>query len=366
MKKVLWISDLDMKGSGYFNLSIPFCSGLANKGHDVTVIGLGYHGEEHSYPFRIIPVQNFNEIFATIQNLYNLFTFDILIVALDIPLQEQILLRMQNRPFKYIGIMPIEADPLCFSWAVVLMSMNKALIISKFGTEEAKKMGIEAEHIQIGIDTESWRVPTAEEKQKIRKAFGIEDDTFVVLTVADNQERKNLWAAMDIYSRFKNNVPKSKYIMVTRENNMVGWKLRDMAKDFSISENLMIMERGMGFKELWAIYAMSDIFLLPSKAEGLGLPLMEAMAVGLPCIGTDCTGIKENLSDDRGILIPYEYRHSDPFGNAHRYWINRDDGFRALMDCHDNGFMTDKARKYVEGLSWSIGVETLNNTVENI
>src|SRR4030042_1350063 len=112
----------------------------------------------------------------------------------DIPLQEIIMQRIPKPPpFKYIGIMPIEADPLCMSWAMVLAPMDKALIISEFGTEEAHKAGIiNAEHLRIGIDANAWRPPTDEERASMRQSLGIEEDVFVVLTVADNQERKNL------------------------------------------------------------------------------------------------------------------------------------------------------------------------------
>jgi glycosyltransferase involved in cell wall biosynthesis len=80
---------------------------------------------------------------------------------------------------------------------------------------------------------------------------------------------------------------------VTREHNPVGWKLRDYAQEIGISENFMIFERGMSHRDLWVTYAISDVFLLPSKAEGLGMPLLEAMAVGIPCIATNCAIVRE-------------------------------------------------------------------------
>lgn len=197
--KVAWLSDFDLIGSGYLNLSLPLCTGLAKRGHEVKCAALGYKGTEHEFPFSLIPAIDMQDGMALVQNYYNLQGFDILVVALDIPIQEQIWRMLSQRPpFKYVGIMPVEADPLCISWAMTLMQMDKAFIISEFGTREAKKVGVAtAKHIQLGIDTESWRLPKPEERELVRKAMGFEEDTFAVLTVADNQERKNLAHAME-------------------------------------------------------------------------------------------------------------------------------------------------------------------------
>lgn len=51
--------------------------------------------------------------------------------------------------------------------------------------------------------------------------------------------------------------------------------------------------------------AASDIFLLPSFAEGLPVSLMEAMALGVPCISTYIAGIPELILDGQsGLLVP--------------------------------------------------------------
>lgn len=374
--KICWLSDTDLIGSGYLNITIPLCDGLSKRGHEVKVSGLGYRGTQHDYPFSIIPAMNVQEGLGIVQNLYNMWHFDALIVALDIPLQLRILHMMNNKPFKYVGIMPVEADPICLSWAMGLMQMDHRFIISEFGRKECEKVGVQAEHIQIGIDTDTWRLPTKEEKHMIRtNVLGVEDDTFVILTVADNQERKNLSKSLEIVSDFiKDGHPNTKYILVTREFNQVGWILRDLAQTLGINDKVMIFERGMEFKKLWSLYASSDVFLLTSKAEGLGMPLLEAMATGIPCVATNCTAIAEVLAGGRGLLIEHDYIYTDPFGNGNRYLASRGDGVSKL----NSTFITkdsDKwakgqiskikksARKYVESLKWEIAVDQLERAL---
>jgi glycosyltransferase involved in cell wall biosynthesis len=367
--KILWMSDFDLSGSGYANISVPVCSGLVEKGHELKAIGLGYKNEEHAFPFQLLPAMNIKEASAEILNLQKVWGAEIVVVALDVPIQERIINApyLREREVKYAGLFPIEADPLCFSWAMVLMQMDKCMVISEFGVEEAKKSGVEADYIQVGLDSDSWPQIDAEQKSKLRGSFGFDDDTFVVLTVADNQERKNLVTAMDMFAEFSKDKENVHYILVTREHNLVGWKLRDYAKEIGISEKLMIFERGMSQRDLWVAYAVSNVFLLTSKAEGLGMPLLEAMSVGVPCVATDCTGMKELLSDDRGFLLPYQFTHRDPFGNGRRYWVSKEHGVNSITNIYEQRAETEKiidvARKYVEGRTWDVAVDQVEKAL---
>jgi glycosyltransferase involved in cell wall biosynthesis len=49
--------------------------------------------------------------------------------------------------------------------------------------------------------------------------------------------------------------------------------------------------------------ARSDVFVLPSLAEGIPVVLMEAMASGVPCVTTPVNGIPELIQHDRNGLL---------------------------------------------------------------
>lgn len=373
--RIAWLSDFGISGSGYLNLSVPICEGLTKRGHEVKASGLEYKGEEHNYNFSIIPALNMQEALTIIQNIYTLWKFDVLVVALDIPIQINILNMLKGRLFKYVALVPLEATPLCMTWAMGMMLADKIMVISEFGTAEMKSKGLNADHIQIGIDTEAWRIPTVEEKSKLRASFGIPEDDYVVLTVADNQERKNLSEGLNIIAKSSRSIPQIRYIIVTREHNFVGWKLRDYANDLGISDKIMIFERGMGFKELWSIYAMSDVFLLPSKAEGLGMPLLESMSMGIPCIGTNCSAITEVLGATRGVVVDYVHIHEnhsyvDCFGNGYRYIINADEAAEELKHLYRDKDLqisiAENAHKWVEQRTWNIAIDQMEKSLQEV
>jgi glycosyltransferase involved in cell wall biosynthesis len=374
--KIIYFSDFDLQGSGYRNISIPLCEGLAKDGHEVKVVGLAYHGEEHTFPFSMIPCRNFGEAGAIIHNLRELWNPDAIVVAGDIPWHQTVLATMKQQKYgkrlPYIGIFPVESEPICLDWASILMEMDAQLCISEFGTEECKKLNVPAEHLIVGIDTKAWRVPKISESKAIRKALGYKEDEFIVLTVADNQERKNLARGMEAISYFRKKYGKPVvYNLVTREHMRIGWKLRTFASldEVAVNDILRIYERGMSFQELWSLYAISNAFLLPSRSEGLGMPILEAMACGVPCVATDACAIHDHLKDGRGYLIKPDFVYPDTFGNGNRYMVGIKTTGNILLDLATKGAVPDmqeKALQYVKDRKWSVSVKHLINVVKRV
>jgi glycosyltransferase involved in cell wall biosynthesis len=52
------------------------------------------------------------------------------------------------------------------------------------------------------------------------------------------------------------------------------------------------------------LVAASDVFVMSSIQEGLGTSVLDAMALGVPVVGTDAGGIPELLADGAGRLVP--------------------------------------------------------------
>jgi glycosyltransferase involved in cell wall biosynthesis len=368
MSKIVVMSDFNFMGSGYEKIMSPICLGLHNAGHELKIVGLGYSGQEHNFPYSIIPCQNFQSSHAMVNNLRHQWGAEILIVAIDIPYQSGFIAGAKKLGMKVISVVPLENPPLTPSWAQILQQSDKVFFISQLGADAGKEAGLDCEHLVVGMDTNFWRLRTQDEYRNGRSLFNFSDDTLVVLTVADNQERKNLSKAMEIISKVKHEHKiKVKYILITREHSEVGWKLRDLAMYYKIASDVIIFDRNLSIQKLYAMYAIADVFLLTSKAEGLGLPVMEAMCVGVPVVASDTGAITELLENNRGFLIETEYSHIDPWGNSIRKFPRAEHGAKILKDIYNLVPTTpDHARKYMETRTLDKPISQMLNAIEEL
>jgi glycosyltransferase involved in cell wall biosynthesis len=375
-KRFLFLSDFNSQGSGYLSISAPLCEGLTSFGNEVKAIGIRYTGDEHHFNFSIIPCkEDFREAKVMIENLSVLWPFDVLVVAADIPVQKMMLSILENRPFKYIAITPLEMGPLSMEWAAALFQADKVFFISELGKQEALKVGLPAEHLLVGINTNKWFPMTIEEKRSARQLLGYTDDDLVILMVADNQERKNLPAAYKTISLLKRVVQaptKIKFVIVTRVNQQHGWSLAELRSRYGLLPmDVAEYERGMSNEQLRLFYCTSDVFLLSSKAEGLGLPVLEAMSCGTPVVATNTGAITELLSGGRGCLVDYEYEiECDVWGCSGRRFMSSEDAARKIAGLFADEFdvedMLRNAREYVVNRKSVVMVKQIMDAAEEV
>jgi len=87
----------------------------------------------------------------------------------------------------------------------------------------------------------------------------------------------------------------------------VPYFLKSLGIDDPIMEGrLLVTDIMLKTSDLPLLYKAADGFVLPSHGEGWGLPLIEAMASGLPTIGTGWGGQTDFMNDQNSWPIDYE------------------------------------------------------------
>lgn len=81
-------------------------------------------------------------------------------------------------------------------------------------------------------------------------------------------------------------------------------KLKEQAKRLHVEENIIFLGN---VEDVAGFLHTLDLFVLPSRSEGFGIALVEAMASGVPCIASNLNGPAEIMEDETyGLLFPCE------------------------------------------------------------
>lgn len=67
--------------------------------------------------------------------------------------------------------------------------------------------------------------------------------------------------------------------------------------------------------EMLKMYSLADVYAQPSRGEGVGLPYIEAMSCGIPCIATGWGGQTDFINDTNGLLVDYKLKNISPDSN---------------------------------------------------
>lgn len=185
---------------------------------------------------------------------------------------------------------------LAFLHKAVFERADAVQAISKFLADWSTKMGFKGkpEVVPNGVDAKKFagdRRQTADGRTKLRHELGYDDQDVVIVTVS----RLSLKNGVDDLIRSVTNLP-SQYKALIVGDGEDREKLLTLVEQKGLKDRVAFVGK-QNHDELPALLHASDIFCRPSLSEGLGNAFLEAMAAGLPIIGTPVGGIPDFLID---------------------------------------------------------------------
>jgi len=80
--------------------------------------------------------------------------------------------------------------------------------------------------------------------------------------------------------------------------------LQKKARDLGVDEHILWLG-ARPQEQVFQLYSIMDLFVMPSLYEGFGLTAVEAMAAGLAVVGTRIEGLSEIIEDGlSGYVVP--------------------------------------------------------------
>ncbi|MGM0854429.1 MAG: N-acetyl-alpha-D-glucosaminyl L-malate synthase BshA [Bacillota bacterium] len=135
------------------------------------------------------------------------------------------------------------------------------------------------------------RVYKAVDSQHLRNEYGINDNEKVIIHVSNFRGVKRVKDVVAAFNLIQSEIP-AKLLLVGDGPEMT--VICRQVKELGLEERVLFLGKQDNLEEL---YSLSDIKLLLSEKESFGLVALEAMACGVPSIGTDVGGIPEVIQD---------------------------------------------------------------------
>lgn len=156
-----------------------------------------------------------------------------------------------------------------------------------------------------GVDTEVTLTSTREAK---RQELNLTEDDFVICSAGFLNKNKNNMVVVRAIAKLNN--PRVKYLICGEGDEKEN--LLKTARENGIEDQIVFL----GYRtDMQDIMNASDLFAMPSFREGVPRALLEAMNLGLPCIGSDTRGIRELIGQENAICL-CDPRSPDAYAKA--------------------------------------------------
>ncbi|MCY0878326.1 MAG: glycosyltransferase family 4 protein [Firmicutes bacterium] len=223
-----------------------------------------------------------------------------------------------------------ETNALPESWVARLNHMSAVLVPSTFNRETFVAAGISPDKISVvpsPVDTDLYRPPRVSAHR----------DRLHFISLFHWTDRKGWDVLIKAWARaFRANDPVALTIKTTRLENPQANPREDithlLAADGYRAEDvapIQVILESWSEAQIAAFYQSGDVFVLPTRGEGWGRPILEAMATGLLVIATNWSGPTDFLRADNALLldakavIPVSDQTDTPIFHGH-YWAEPD------------------------------------------
>ena len=176
----------------------------------------------------------------------------------------------------------------------------KLITVSKFSQERiCERYGLSKNKVPIiydGLTDIFCKEPY--DNPELKEKYGLPDN--YILSLSTIEPRKNLQLLIRAYKEIlEEGKDLPELVLAGRE----GWKLEDIVGD--IDERIIKLIHFTGFiddVDLAQIYREAQFFVFPSKYEGFGLPIIEAMSQKTLVVCSDAASLPEVVGD-AGLLF---------------------------------------------------------------
>jgi len=163
-----------------------------------------------------------------------------------------------------------------------------------------------------GVDLQEFQ-SRGQNIQEIRRSLNLKDGERVIGIVGNFRRGKNHVFLIKAFGELVKTLENVKLVLIGRgySNDLENSEpeVREMIRELGIGDNVSFLGSRSDVSELLGIM---DVFCLTSLKEGLPISLIEAMAAGLPVVGTHVEGIRD-------VIVPNHNGFLIELGDVHEF-----------------------------------------------
>ena len=300
---------------------------------------------------------------SSINNCIDTFKLDKVITMVDLL---RIIINVHQFNCEIISWFPNHFDPIDFASLYVLRMIDKIISLSDEGTKIILKT-IPYKIVKTIPHVIEVDVPT-KTVVELRTEYNIPDNKFLICIVGGNYDinnRRSLDTSIMAFDKYyKNNPSAFLYIQSFRfeQTNFVNDLHRIIAYLDIPLDAFFINQTKIEYYKILEIFKMADVCLFGSRAEGFGVPNIEAQLCGSSVITNGFAALKDYTYN--GICVPYLQRYYDNVADG--IWsIPSIDGIvDAMGELYDNPISNKEPN--IEKIKNYMGFDRVSNLFHEI
>ncbi len=194
-----------------------------------------------------------------------------------------------------VGWTMLEVSGLPVEWVDGCNSMDEVWVPASFNVDTFRRSGVHVplRVMPLGVDIDYFHPEIAGFRPS---------DRFTFLSVFEWGERKGVEILLRAFAE-EFDAADDVVLMLSVYNRDPGVHVYDEVARLALGSTapvVILLNAEFAPYQMGSLYRSADCFVLPTRGEGWGMPVLEAMACGLPSIATDWSGPADFLNDDVG------------------------------------------------------------------
>lgn len=280
------------------------------------------------------------------------------------------------RPFYHWVLMPtVDSAPQQEEWIDTFLHADAIFTYSDFGKDTVlAQSNNKIKYIDTtspGVDLETFNLAT--DKKGLKKALGLDEDSFIIGSVMRNQKRKlipelfvSLKKFLEKLEKENHDIGKKTYLYLHTSYPDAGWDLPQLLKEYKVGNRVLFtysckncgyfapslfqhpvsycprcsqksfsmpnVSAGISSQSLSAIINLFDIYVQYAICEGFGMPQVEAAACGVPIASVDYSAMSDVVRKVNGYPVKIKQYFKELETKAIRVYPDNDHLVSILYD----------------------------------